>query len=175
MYPECVPFKKKALYLALTLPIVVVFILIAVYLYPLSRPAFVFYVSCFAAVMLFQSYCCAYQDCPYVGKFCPGIGGITVLSSLIALLLRKAKKSKTLFNVFATLGFLCLIIITVFPVFYLMRTSIIVGIGYIVVSVLYIVLFFRFVCPACAIRDTCPGGKSASALFGKPDQKKTDI
>ena len=89
MFKSCVPFEKKKLYLVLTIPVVLLFVAVAVYLYRTSIVPFIIYCSLFLLVVMLQSYCCAYQDCPYIGRFCPGIGGVTMISSIIALSLKK--------------------------------------------------------------------------------------
>lgn len=167
MFKECIPFKKKALYLSLTIPIVAVFIVIAVYLWLSGLLPFIIYCSLFLLVTLLQSYCCAYQDCPYIGKFCPGIGGVTVLSSIIARLLKNTYKSRKLFNLFASIGFFCLIAIAIFPVFFIYKLGIVILVGYLIIAMVYFITFFILICPFCAIRDTCPGGKIAVKIINK--------
>jgi len=165
MYKDCVPFKKKSLYLLLTIPIVTIFFAIAIYLWLTSLIPFIIYCSLFLMVIILQSYCCAYQDCPYIGNFCPGIGGVIIISSIIALLLQKIKKSKILFELFATLGFTCLIGITIFPLFFIYKLGIVVLISYLVIAIFYFIAFFALICPVCAIRDTCPGGKVSGRIL----------
>ncbi len=167
MFRNCVPFKKKVLYLALTIPIVIIFIAIAVYLFLTNLVPFIIYCSLFLSVILLQSYCCAYQDCPYIGKFCPGIGGVIILSSVIAKLFKNMKKSKKLFDLFASLGFTCLIGIAIFPVFYIYKIGIGIMLIYIVIALSYFIAFFSLICPFCAIRDTCPGGKVSKNVFSR--------
>ena len=165
MYKDCVPFKKKVLYLLLTIPLVTIFIAIAIYFWLTGLIPFIIYSSLFLMVIIFQSYCCAYQDCPYIGNFCPGIGGIIMISSIIALLLKKIKKSKILFELFASLGFTCLIGITIFPLFFIYKLGIIVLISYLIIAILYFIAFFALICPVCAIRNTCPGGKMSGKIL----------
>ncbi len=165
MYKDCVPFKKKALYLLLTTPIVAIFVTIAIYLWLTNLMPFIIYCSLFLMVIILQSYCCAYQDCPYIGNFCPGIGGILMISSIIALLLKKIKKSKILFELFASLGFACLIGIIIFPLFFIYKIGIIVLISYLIIAIFYFIAFFALICPVCAIRDTCPGGKMSGKIL----------
>ena len=165
MYKDCVPFKKKILYLLLTIPIITIFIAISIYLWLTSLISFIIYCSLFLMVIVSQSYCCAYQNCPYIGKFCPGIGGIIIISSVIAFLWKKTKKSKILFELFATLGFICLMRITLFPIFYIYKLSVIILIGYLIIAIFYCIAFGGLICPVCAIRDTCPGGKMSEKIF----------
>ncbi|MGD2105904.1 MAG: hypothetical protein PVJ55_12410, partial [Anaerolineae bacterium] len=79
---SCVPYRRKGLYLALTVPLLLLMTVVGVYLgaiNPLLPGAFVlFYLS----TSFFQAYCCAYQECPYVGGFCPAVIGIMPASLL---------------------------------------------------------------------------------------------
>lgn len=169
MYRECVPFRKRALYLTLTVPMGVIFFAVAVHLLLTNTVAFFVFGAMLATVILAQSYCCAYQDCPYIGGFCPGIGGATVLSSRIALLLAGVRKSEKLFNLFSALGTVCLLGIIVLPLFFMHGLGIAVPAAYFFVAVLYLIIFFLMICPGCAIRDSCPGGKMSTKLLRAKD------
>ena len=92
MHTDCIPYKRKALYLLLTVPIIILYLVIMGYLWKINTIVFFIYLSLFALSILFQSYCCEYQSCPYIGKFCPGIGGFIIPASVVALLLKKIKK-----------------------------------------------------------------------------------
>ena len=86
MYKDCIPYKRKVLYLLLTVPIIIQYLVIIGYLWEINKLVFIIYCSFFVLAILFQSYCCVYQSCPYIGKFCPGIGGFIVPASVVALL-----------------------------------------------------------------------------------------
>jgi uncharacterized membrane protein YhaH (DUF805 family) len=167
MYKECVPYKRKALYLLLTIPIVVLYLLIIKHLWQVNKLVFVIYCSFFVMIIPFQSYCCAYQSCPYMGKFCPGVGGFIIPASVIGLLLNKVRKSKKLFNLFASMGSLCLFTIILFPVYFIYKIGINFLIFYLIIVMIYSVLFLLFICPVCATRETCPAGKVSSNLSEK--------
>ena len=115
---------------------------------------------------LIQSYCCHYQDCPYVGGFCPAVAGI-VPASLIAKIWQKlkVKKSKIAFEILATFGALMLLALIVFPLYWLFIYHIAAFIGFLVGIIVYAFAFLLSICPACAIRDTCPGGKASTGLI----------
>ena len=164
MHTECIPYKRKALYLLLTIPIIILYLVIMGYLWKINTIVFGIYVSLFALSILFQSYCCEYQSCPYIGKFCPGIGGFIVPASVVALLLKNIKRSKMLFDLFALLAFICLLGIVIVPVYFIYKLKMSFLIFYLSIVIGYSVLFLAFICPACATRDTCPAGKVSSKI-----------
>ena len=57
---DCVPYKRKSLYLALTSPMIVMYIAIAVFLWQINAAIFAIYVSLFVLVAFFMSYVCVY-------------------------------------------------------------------------------------------------------------------
>ena len=157
---SCVPYCRKRAYFILTVPFLILLILVAVYLWSISFALSMIFISLFVMANLFQSYCCAYQDCPYVGGFCPAVAGIMPSGILAKIILRKrVKKSETLFNLFAAIAFLSLLGLIGFPLFWIADLSIPLAIGYFTLNIAYYIAFFLIICPACAIRNTCPGGK----------------
>jgi hypothetical protein len=170
MYKDCVPYKRKALYLILTIPIIILYLVIMIHLWQVNKLIFAIYCSFFILGILFQSYCCAYQDCPYIGKFCPGLGGFLMPASLVALLLKKVKKVKIMFDLCASIAFICLLGIILLPVYFIYKLGLFLLILYSVIVVVYIVSFLLLICPACAIRDTCPAGKTSSNISGSGEK-----
>lgn len=163
----CMPYKRKKLYLLLTVPLLALFGSIFVYLWIINPVLGLLFVGFYLGICIFQSYCCACQDCPYIGirQFCPGILGI-VPSSWIAKLpfIRQAKKSKTAFELSAAIGSLFILAFLIFPLIWLIELGINVTIAYIGFIVIYLVLFVWNICPACATRYTCPAGKISNAM-----------
>jgi hypothetical protein len=165
----CFPYRRKKLYAALTIPLFLIYIAIFVYLWSFSYFLSLSYFLLYLIVCLFQSYCCAYQECPYIGGFCPAVSGI-MPSSILAKFLygRKVRrKSKALFNLNATIAFAALLGFVLLPVYWIYRLGILYLIGYVVFYSGYYLVFMLTVCPACAIRETCPGGKLQGIVFGK--------
>ncbi|MBN1695650.1 hypothetical protein JW879_09705 [candidate division WOR-3 bacterium] len=149
----------------LTIPIIILYLFVIVHLWELNKLIFTIYCSLFVLGILFQSYCCAYQRCPYIGKFCPGLGGFIIPASIVALLLKKVKKVKSLFDLFASLGFLCLLGIIILPIYFIYKLGVNLLIFYSIIVIAYSVLFLVLICPVCAIRDTCPAGKASSNIY----------
>jgi hypothetical protein len=160
----CVPFKRKPLYLTLTLPMIVVYIAMAVFLWQINVVFLAVYVVLFVSVALSMSYVCVHWQCPYVGRFAPCVGGFCLPSSQIARLHKHAKRSETRYKVFLTLAYTSFFGIVLFPMYFLYVKSILFLIGYVVIVVAYGVLFMLFICPVCGTRHICPGGQTAVKL-----------
>lgn len=78
---NCVPYKRKPLYLALNIPMIALYIILAVFLFKINVVFFAVYISLFVFVAFFMSYVCVYWQYPYVGKFAPCVGGFCLPSS----------------------------------------------------------------------------------------------
>jgi hypothetical protein len=161
---DCVPYKRKSLYLTLTIPMLVLYIAIAAFLWQINVVFFVGYVSLFVFVALFMSYVCVYWRCPYVGKFAPCVGGFCLPSSQIARLFKDAKRSETRYNIFLTLAYVSFFGIILFPLYFLYVKNIVYLLGYIGLVVVYGSMFTLFICPVCGTRHICPGGQTAVKL-----------
>ena len=101
-----IPYKRKALYLLLTMPMIILYIAIAVYLWTVNIVVFIVYCAFFVLVAILQGYVCVCWQCPYVGKFAPCAGGFCLPSSQIARLFKNAKRSERTYNIVVTLAFL---------------------------------------------------------------------
>jgi len=165
---SCVPYSRRCLYLVLTIPFVLILILIFIYLWSFHFVLAIVFISFYITANLFQAYCCAYQACPYIGRFCPAVAGI-IPSSLFAGIFygKTIKRTKARFNLFATIAFFSLLGLAIFPLFWIAKISIKMAICYLIFNALYYVAFFLIICPVCAIRNTCPGGKLQDMVLGK--------
>ncbi|MBI9050584.1 MAG: hypothetical protein JEZ00_14280 [Anaerolineaceae bacterium] len=161
---KCVPYKRKGLYLALTLPMIVIYILIFCMLWQIKPMFALIYLSFFVLVALCMSFVCVYWQCPYVGKFAPCVGGFCLPSSQLARLWKNTKRTEGRYKFFYNAAFVFFFAIIFFPLYFLYMTSIPLLIGYIVVVSLYTVSYMWLICPHCATRAACPGGQSAMAL-----------
>lgn len=164
----CVPYRKKALYFTLTIPIMALVVLIFIYLWSFSFVLSIIFISFYILANIFQAYCCAYQECPYIGGFCPAIAGI-MPANVIAkrFFLSRIEKSKAIFDLCATIASGSLLGSIVFPIFWIAKLSIVLAIAYPVLIVIYVIIFFLTICPVCAIRNTCPGGKLQNMMLRK--------
>jgi hypothetical protein len=165
---SCVPYRRKGLYFLLTIPFLLLLVAVFVYLWTFSFVLSLVLALFYGMTCLFQAYCCAYQDCPYVGGFCPAVAGIMPASLLAKLLYGRGRitKSKKMFETQATFGVIGLLGMAFSPVFWIAKLGLLFAIGYVAYHVVNYVVFLFTICPACAIRHTCPGGKLLG-VFGK--------
>ena len=172
---SCYPFRRKGLYLAIVIPYLVVLAWAFIYLLVKEGigmravggkrriiryvPAFM-YLALYAGMCYFQAYCCACQECPYVGEFCPAIAGIYPANILANAKYSKNEvvKSERAFKKNATLAGICWGGIMVLPLYWLWKRSAILAVGYALAHAVYYLFQGLAICPACAIRETCPGG-----------------
>ena len=157
----CVPYPRRGLYLALTIPLLLLLVTVMGYLWTIKFWLSLLFLGCYLVMSTFQAYCCAYQECPYVGGFCPAVLGI-IPASLIAKVLyrnREIVRSRARFEAFATVAVLGWLGLVFLPVYWIARLGIGFAIGYVLVHATYALVFGLTICPVCAIRETCPGGK----------------
>lgn len=86
-------------------------------------------------------------------------------ASVVALLLRHIKKTKMLFDLFASLASLCLLGIIIVPIYFIYNLKVSFLLFYIIIVIAYSVSFLMLICSVCAIRDTCPAAKVSSNLL----------
>jgi len=158
---SCVPYRHKVWYFFLTLPFDLIMLMIGIYLWIFSPFLSLGMLVFFGMMCWFQAYCCVHQDCPYIGGFCPAVIGI-MPASWIAKWRYRARppvKSQRSFNqsvTFAMIGWVGLILL---PLFWLAKLDLGYVCGYVALHAIYTLIFGMTVCPVCAIRNTCPGGK----------------
>jgi hypothetical protein len=164
---SCFPYRRKGLYFILTAPFLVFLILVFVYLWSVSFILSLVFLAFYLAMCYFQTYCCAYQDCPYIGGFCPAVAGIMPASLLAKLIYSRKQivKSKRSFEIYATLAIIAWLGLIVFPLFWIVGLGIPFAVGYVACHAVYYVVYVLTICPACAIRHTCPGGKLQSRIL----------
>jgi len=166
---DCEPYSRKTLYLVLTIPMIVMYVVIAIIFWQNNIVAFFIYVSLFVFVAFFMSYVCVYWECPYVGKFAPCVGGFCLPSSQIARLFKNAKRSETRYSIFLNLAYVSFFGIILFPLYFLYVQNIIYSLVYIGIVIVYWVVFTLNICPVCGTRHVCPGGQTAVKLREKLD------
>ena len=79
---SCVPYRRKGAYYLFTIPMLALLVAVLGYLWTLSFVLALVFLSFYLTMSIFQAYCCVYQDCPYVGEFCPALLGIMPASLL---------------------------------------------------------------------------------------------
>ena len=169
---SCVPYRRKTVYLLLTVPMLALYVAVAAFLWTVHLAVFVLYVVFLVLVALFQSYVCVYWRCPYVGRFAPCVGGFCLPSSQIARLFKGVKRSEKVYNVAVTLAFINFAGVILFPIYFIYRFNLIYALAYLGIVIAYALGFLLLICPVCAIRHVCPGGQTAlklAALLKKKD------
>jgi hypothetical protein len=78
---------------------------------------------------------------------------------------KKIIKSKKMFEIHATLAFVCWLGLILFPLFWISNLGSLFAAGYVACHVIYYLIFGLTVCPVCAVRRTCPGGKLQSIVL----------
>lgn len=153
-------FSKKLFYFAVHFPLIGLFCILGFYIYSFNLTFLLLYIFFALISILFQSYCCAFQECPYIGfpSFCPGIGGFLILSSYLTLFVKKLPKSKRWFNLSASIAGLSAFVFVIYPVFFLIKLNLLYPLLYLLLTLVYIISFFSLICPGCAIVKICPGG-----------------
>ncbi|MBN1538430.1 MAG: hypothetical protein JW908_16970 [Anaerolineales bacterium] len=171
MDENCVPYQRKALYLLLTIPMIVLYVVIGIFLWQISRVYLAIYGVLFILVVFLQSYVCVYWQCPYVGRFAPCVGGFCLPSSQIARLFKNVKRSERIYNFVVSLAYIAFFGIILFPMYFIFQRSVGYLLIYIGIVLVYAVGFMGYICPVCATRHVCPGGQTSTKLrkmvFGK--------
>ena len=176
---SCYPFRRKKLYLAIVIPYIAV--LAAAFFYLLARkdprdtsartgrrylPGLT-YLSFYLGMCYFQAYCCACQDCPYIGEFCPALAGIYPANTLARMKYgaKGAIKSEEAFKANAAAAAFCWGGLMLFPLPWLARRSAKLAAAFVFMHAVYYLAHGLVLCPVCAIRDTCPGGMLQSMVL----------
>ena len=164
MSENCAPFPRKSLYLLLTLPMIGLYVAIAVLLWRAGIVWFVIYCALFVVVAIAQSYVCVYFQCPYVGRFAPCVGGFCLPSSQIARLFKRARRSERTYNVAVSVAFAAFLAIILFPLYFLFQQGVVYLLAYLGVVLVYAAGFLWWICPVCGTRHVCPGGQASTKL-----------
>jgi hypothetical protein len=153
-------------------PFVVAYIgallLLASYSIWLSFTLLVFYLL----TCVFQAGCCV--GCPYRGKYCPAIFGIYFGNILSVILYPDREFDQKFFERNAAAGETMVLLVALFPIYWLVRTSWWLLPVYILLIVAHLVLFMPTQCEKCAYNKTCPGGVAwrACAAWLKANEKR---
>ncbi len=164
MNENCTPYRRKGLYLLLTLPMIVMYGAIAAFLWTVQPVYFVIYAAFFVLVAILQSYVCVHWQCPYVGRFAPCVGGFCLPSSQIARLFKRVKRSERTYNLVLTLAYVNFFGVILFPIYFIYQQSFVYALIYVGIVAVYALCFLWFICPVCATRHVCPGGQTAMQL-----------
>jgi hypothetical protein len=161
---NCVPYRRKSLYLLLTVPMIGMYVAIAAFLWQVSTVFFAIYCALFVIVAISQGYVCVHLECPYIGKFAPCVGGFCLPSSQIARLFKGAKRSEGTYNIVVTVAFAAFAGIIFLPVYFLYQQGAVYLLVYLGIVLMYAGGFLWWICPVCGTRHACPGGQTSTKL-----------
>jgi hypothetical protein len=165
--------KDKWLYGLSLIPFLVVFIgaafLLATYSIWLTVLLLFFYVI----TNLFQAGCCV--GCPYRGKYCPALFGVYLGNLLSGVLYPERKFDQKFFNINAAGGEIMVLVVALFPVYWIVKTSWYLLPIYFLLIFAHLVLFMPTQCEKCSYNETCPGGiawRACRGWLGAIDRRK---
>ena len=163
---HCVPYEKRRRYYVSTAILFLVQGLVFLYLWTINPIYSLIMIALYLATSYFQAYCCTYQECPYIGEFCPAISGIYI-GNLIAnrFYSKETPKNEKKFHRHKNLGILFWLLMIFFPLYWIYVLNLYYAIFYVIFHLGYFVLFGLTICPSCAIKDTCPGGALQKSVF----------
>ena len=165
---HCVPYEKRGRYYVSTAILFIVQGLIFLYLWTINPIYSLMMIVLYLATSYFQSYCCVYQDCPYIGEMCPAISGIYVGNIFAQKLYSKdTPKDEKRFHRHKNLGILFWLLMVFFPLYWIYLLDLYYAIFYVIFHLGYFVLFGLTICPSCAIKETCPGGALQKSILKK--------
>ncbi|MBD3285831.1 hypothetical protein GF359_05140 [candidate division WOR-3 bacterium] len=149
--------KDKLLYVLSMIPFLAVFAgasyILATYSIYLMLILFALYII----TNVFQAGCCV--GCPYRGKYCPALCGVYLGNLLSVILYRNRKFDAKFFKVNATLGEIMVLVVALFPVYWVFRTAWYLLIIYFSLIAAHFVLFMSTQCGKCSYNKTCPAGQ----------------
>jgi hypothetical protein len=156
---KCVPYEKRGRYFELTGVLLIVQTFVFLYLWTINPILSLIMIVLYLMTSYFQSYCCVYQDCPYVGEFCPAVSGVYLGNILAKRLYSKdTPKSERKFQTYKNLGIVFWLLMAFFPLYWVYLLGLHYAIGYVAFHLTYYLAYGLTICPSCAIRETCPGG-----------------
>ncbi|HDD61904.1 MAG: hypothetical protein DRI65_02155 [Chloroflexota bacterium] len=148
--------KDKWLYWLSMVPFLVVFIGALLLLSTYSPWLAILEVVFYLLTCVFQAACCI--GCPYRGKYCPALFGIYFGNILSGILYPKREFDQEFFEKNATAGEIMVLVIAVFPIYWVVKTSWWLLLVYLLLIAAHLVLFMPTQCEKCSYNETCPGG-----------------
>ena len=105
---------------------------------------------------IFQAGCCI--GCPYQGKYCPALCGVYLGNYLSGILYKDRQFDEKFFKRNAAAGETMVLIMALYPVYWVFKTHWALLIVYVVLLAAHFVLFMPTQCEKCSYNTTCPGG-----------------
>mgnify|MGYP006290577461 CR=1 FL=1 len=155
---------EKTLYWLLTAPIFLLYIGAAAAISRFGWLPLGVYLAFFPLVALGQSTACVEFECPYLDTFAPCAAGFCLPAKWIARFYAGHKLPTWLFKIGITTAELAFFGIILYPLVFLYRLGISFLAAYLLAVLVYAGFFLLRICPACAIRNICPGGQTSRRL-----------
>jgi hypothetical protein len=150
--------KDKWLYALSMLPFVVVFIGTAYLLATYSIYLALILVGLYLITNIFQAGCCV--GCPYRGNYCPALCGVYLGNFLSGILYKDKEFDQKFFERNAAAGETMVLIVALYPLYWVARTGWILVPIYLLLLVAHIAIFMPTQCEKCGYNTTCPGGQT---------------
>ena len=150
--------KDKRLYALSMIPFLIVFIGTAYLLSMYSIFLTIALVVLYLITNIFQAGCCV--GCPYRGKYCPALCGVYLGNLLSGILYKNREFDERFFKRNAAAGETMVLIIALFPIYWVWKTSWILVPIYLLLIAAHFVIFMPTQCEKCSYNETCPGGQS---------------
>jgi hypothetical protein len=150
--------KDKWLYALSMIPFLIVFIGTAYLLATYSIYLTIILVAMYILTNVFQAGCCV--GCPYRGKYCPALFGVYLGNFLSGILYKNREFDEKFFKMNAAAGETMVLVIAVFPLYWVYRTSWVLVPIYLLLIAAHLVLFMPTQCEKCSYNTTCPGGQT---------------
>ena len=165
--------KDKWLYAFSMIPFVIVFIGTAYLLSTHSIYLTITLIVLFLITNIFQAGCCV--GCPYQGKYCPALCGVYLGNLLSSVIYKNREFDEKFFKHNATAGETMVLIVALFPLYWVWKTSWMLVPIYVLFIALHFVIFMPTQCEKCSYNDTCPGGQAWLSCRKYLNVKKEDI
>jgi hypothetical protein len=164
--------RDKWLYGLSLVPFLVVFVGAIILLGSYSIWLSVILVFFYLLTNVFQAGCCV--GCPYRGKYCPALFGVYLGNFLSGILYPDREFDQKFFDKNAAAGEIMVLVIAIFPIYWVVKTSWWLLPVYALLIAAHLVLFMPTQCEKCSYNETCPGGiawrSCATWLKGKGEK-----
>lgn len=169
-------FRNKGLFLLITIPVILTYLAVAFYLWHNARLFLWVYLALFVLINFFQSYCCAYSECPYIYGFCHAIGGMTIPASRIARIFMNKATSKSLFIIAKLLVSLLMLGIIALPLFFIKDLGVLLLLLYCLIFIAHVELSMTMAGPDSDMKGTCITGlfQSKKSIINRTSDISSD-
>ncbi|MGD8821498.1 MAG: hypothetical protein PVG63_00210 [Anaerolineales bacterium] len=150
--------RDQRRYIVSLIPFLIAVILGAAVIWSYSWWLLAAWMGLYLLVNLFQAGCCV--GCPYRGRYCPAILGITLSNWLSKTIYAEREFNASFFQRNATAAEIVLVAFMVFPLPWLVSVQWILAALYLLFLASHFVLFMPTQCEHCGYNQTCPGGQS---------------